>query len=453
MDKAEFARVAASFAAFHQEFAPLFGRREARERSEQYVRGLLVQQTDRRNAENVAECIEGATPRALQRLLTESPWPTEPVIARLQAYLGPRLNTAEGVFVLDESGFPKQGQRSVGVGPQYCGVLGKVANCQMGVFLAYASARGHALVDTRLFLPERWTKDAARCQAAGVPAAVTFQSKAALGLAMLRQARALGQLQGCRVTADDAYGEVPSLRDALDAEGWEYVLEVPSTTYVFTTLPALVLPEHPGRGRQYTVPRLAPEATPAQAVPVVAATLAPAAWQELTVAAGAQGPRTYQFAAPRVWESRAGLPGRACWLLLRRNLDGSEPRSYLANLPPETPLLTLAQIAATRWVIETDFQTAKGEAGLDEYEVRSWQSWQHHITLALLAAAFLLTLQQDWGGEDAADHAHPTQSRAAGPSAPAPLHRPGLASLAHHHPGAQRARETFAPQTPPGQAA
>ena len=124
------------------------------------------------------------------------------------------------------------------------------------------------------------------------------------------------------------------------------------------------------------------------------------------MAEGAQGPRTYQFAALRVWESRDGLPGRACWLLLRRNRDGTEPRAYLANLPPETSWLTLAQIAAVRWVIETDFQTAKGETGLAEYEVRRWQGWQHHITLALLAAAFLLTLQQDWGGKYAADHPH-----------------------------------------------
>jgi len=308
-------------------------------------------------------------------------------------------------------------------------------------------------VDKRLFLPERWTRDAARCQAAGVPAGVTFQSKAALGLAMLRQARVPGQLQGCRVTGDDAYGEVPSLRDALDAEGWEYVLEVPSTTYVCTTLPALVLPVRTGRGRRYTVPRLAPEARPAQAVPTVAASLAPGIWQDLTVAEGSQGPRAYQFAALRVWESRDGLPGRACWLLLRRNLDGTEPRYYLANLPSDTPLLTLAQIAAARWVIETEFQTAKGEAGLDEYEVRSWQGWQHHITLALLAAAFLLTLQQDWGGKYAPDHPHASQSPAARPPAPAPLHRPGPAALAHRYPSAQRARQTLPPQTPPGQAA
>src|SRR5918911_5113044 len=156
MDPAEFDRVAASFATFHAQFAPLFGRTEAQRRSEQYLRGLLVQQTDRRNAENVAEMIAGATPRALQRLLTEAPWPTEPVIEHLQAYVATRLNTLEGLFVLDASGFPKQGTQSVGVARHYCGTLGKVGNCQLGVFLAYVSARGHALVDKRLYLPPAW---------------------------------------------------------------------------------------------------------------------------------------------------------------------------------------------------------------------------------------------------------------------------------------------------------
>src|SRR5947207_4023085 len=200
MDQDEFDQVAASFAAFHEEFAPLFGRKEARQRSEQYVRGLLVQQTDRRNAENVAEMIAGATPRTLQRLLTEAPWPTEPVIERLQAYVGARLTTPEGVFVIDESGFPKQGRKSVGVARQYCGTLGKVGNCQLGVFLSYVSARGHALVDKRLYLPPAWIDDPARCRAAGVPEAVGAQSLAELGLAMLRQARAAGHLQDRKST-------------------------------------------------------------------------------------------------------------------------------------------------------------------------------------------------------------------------------------------------------------
>lgn len=399
MDQAAFDQVAASFAAFHAEFAPLFGRKEAQRRGEQYLRGLLVQQTDRRNAENVAEAIDGATPRALQRLLTEAPWPTAPVVARLQRYVGARVSSPEGIFVIDESGIAKQGRRSVGVAPQYCGALGKVGNCQVGVFLAYASARGHALVDERLYLPEAWTNDPARCRAAGVPEGVGYQSKAESGLAMLRQARVAGHLAGDWVAGDDAYGMVPTLRDALDAEGWRYVLDVPSTTPAFTRLPQVVLPAWSGRGRKPTVPRLAPDGPQPRTVAAVAAALPAATWRALTVAEGAHGPRTYHFVALRVWESRDGLPGRACWLLLRRNLDGSEPRYYLSNAPDDTPPLRLAQVAAARWVIETEFEISKSETGLDEYEVRSWRGWHHHMALALLAAAFLLTLQQDWGGE------------------------------------------------------
>ena len=453
MDQAEFDRVAASFAAFHADFAPLFGRKEAQGRSEQYLRGLLVQQTDRRNAENVAETIAGATPRALQRLLTEAPWPTEPVIERLQAYVAARLNTPEGIFILDESGFPKQGTKSVGVARQYCGTLGKVGNCQLGVFLAYVSARGHALVDKRLYLPPAWTADPARCWAAGVPAEVGAQSLAELGLAMLRQARAAGHLQGHWVAADDAYGQVPTLRGALDTEGWHYVLDVPETTPVFDQPAATVVPPWSGRGRKPTKPQLAPAAPRPCTVQAVAQRLAPAAWQEVTVAEGAQGPRTYQFGALRVWESRDGLPGRACWLLLRRNLDGREPRYYLSNAPADTPLLTLAQVAAARWVIETEIQTAKGETGLDEYEVRSWAGWHHHLTLALLAGAFLLSVQQDWGEKDAPAHAPASQPRAARGAAPAHVDAGGSAALAYRHPRAQRAGQTLTHQTSPPQAA
>jgi SRSO17 transposase len=324
--------------------------------------------------------------------------------------------------------------------------VGKVGNCQLGVFLAYVSERGHALVDARLFLPEEWTDDLARCRAAGVPEGVGYQSKAALGLALLRQARSAGQLHGNWVAGDDAYGMVPTLRDALEAEGWRYVLDVPSITPVFTQLPQFVLPPWSGRGRKPTVPRLAPEGPQSQTVRAVAAALPTDAWQGLTVAEGAQGPRTYQFVARRVWESRDGLPGRACWLLLRRNLDGSEPRYYLSNAPNDTPLLRLAQVAAARWIIETEFKTSKSETGLDEYEVRSWRGWHHHMTLALLAAAFLLTLQQDWGGKDAPDHAATGQPRAPG-TAPAPqLDARRAAGLAQHDPNAQRTRQTMSCQ-------
>jgi len=233
MDPVEFEQVAASFATFHQEFAPLFGRTEAREHSEQYLRGLLVQQTDRRNAQNLAEAIDGATPRSLQRFLTESPWADESFIDRLQRYVGYRLPQREGVWVLDDTGFAKQGKKSVSVARQYSGTLGKVGNCQVGVFLAYVSAHGHALVDKALYLPREWTNDRQRCREAGVPEDIGYQTKAELGLGLLRRARQAGHLTTEWVTGDAGYGEVPTLRDTLDAEGWRYVLEVPCNTYVF----------------------------------------------------------------------------------------------------------------------------------------------------------------------------------------------------------------------------
>ena len=419
MKRAEFEQVTGEFAAFHGEFARFFGRTEARHRSEQYLRGLLVQQTDRRNAENLAEAVGGASARALQRHLSESPWATRPVLDALQGYLAARLNTPEGIFVFDESGFPKKGTKSVGVTRQYCGTLGKVGNCQLGVFLGYVSQRGHALVDANLFLPREWIEDDARRLEAGIPTEVTYQTKAELALGMLRHAKHLGKLQGDWVTADEDYGKSPALRDALDAEGWHYVLEVAGCTTVFPHPAHVAVPTWSGAGKKPTKPRLVDGEAPAQPMEGWAAHLDEARWQTITVGEGAQGPRTYQFVAQRGWESREGLPGRACWLVARRNLDGSELKFYLSNAPADTPLATLGYVGAQRWPIETDFQTGKGETGLDEYEVRSWMGWHHHITLALLAGAFLLNIQQEWGKKSARSHPTPSQPGAPGnPSSP-----------------------------------
>ena len=447
MDAALFEEVARGFAAFHRRFAPLFGRAEARRRSEQYVRGLLVQQADRRNAENLAEAVADASPRAFQRLLTEAPWDADAVVAELQGYLAERLAAPDGVFVLDETGFPKQGAKSVGVARQYSGTLGKVGNCQVGVFLAYASARGGALVDRRLYLPAGWAGDRTRCAAAGVPATVGFQTKAELGLAMLRQAGERRQLAGRWVTGDEQYGQVPGFRDALDAEGWHYVLEVPRTTPVFAAPAEAAIPPWSGKGRPPTKPRLAAGAPPAPPAAAVAAEAAD--WRPLTVALGEQGPRTYEFVGRRVWESRAGLPGRACWLVLRRNVDGTELKAYLSNAPADAPLARLGEVGAVRWTIETAFQAAKGEAGLDEYEARGWRGWHHHVTLAMLAAAFLLHVQQDWGGK-AAIPDHPPGEPGAARAAAAPAVGLGRAvGLAPRHPGPQPPRHALPHQAPP----
>ena len=217
MDAAVFEQVYGAFQDFHAHFAPLFGRREARDHSRHYLQALLVQSGERRNAENLSETVP-ASARVMQRFLAESPWDDDTVIGRLQEYLGPRIGHPEAVWVLDGSDFPKQGRKSVGVARQYCGRLGKVASCQAGMFLAYVSPLGRALVDKRLYLPESWTSDKDRCEAAGVPEERQgYRSKTELALEMLGRVLERGHLRAGWVAGDDAFGMSPSFREGLAA--------------------------------------------------------------------------------------------------------------------------------------------------------------------------------------------------------------------------------------------
>ena len=398
MELAEFARVYDTFRAFHAQFAADFGRKQWREHSQDYLQGLLVQSQERRNAENMAEALP-VSARALQRFLTDARWDDEAVTAKLQDYLGPKLSHPRAVWAVDSSGFPKQGKKSVGVARQYCGALGKIASCQVGVFLAHLGPRGRALVDKRLYLPHQWTDDPHRCEAAGVPKEQqVYRSETQLALEMLQQATRRGALRAAWVTGDDAFGKSPDFREGVAAVGLAYVLEVPGETPVWPLETTWETPAYSGKGRP---PAPRPLASERQGVRERAQALAPERWQEITVADGTKGPRTYRFAAERVRETREGKPGQPLWGVYRENLDGSEPRSYFSNAPPDTPLSTLAWVAAARWPIETEFETDKSDIGLDEYEVRSWHGWHHHLTLCLLASAFLLTLQQEWGEKDA----------------------------------------------------
>jgi SRSO17 transposase len=399
------------------------------------VRGLLVGADDRRNAENLAEHVDGATARGLQRFLSEAAWSADRVIGYIQGDVAPLLEEPDAVFVVDETGFAKQGMKSVGVARQYSGTLGKVGNCQIGVFLGYASSRGHALVDARLYLPEEWTDDPDRCRAAGVPDEVGFATKPAQALAMVRQARSAGHLQARWVTGDEVYGGNPGFRDALHDDGVWYLLEVPSTTGVCpVTGAAPTAPLVAGRwrqrddlGRPTTIGDLA-AARPADH------------WQTLTIGVGAQGPRVYQFAQQRVREFRAGVLGHELTAVFRRNPDGTELKLYLTNAPPGVPLLLLGQVASRRWTIETGFEQTKGEVGLDEYEVRSWRGWHHHVALALLAGLFLLQLKQELGGKSAGPH-DPASEPDPSPAPTTPDLEPRRpAGLARGHPGPQRGR-------------
>ena len=405
MDLQEFERLEESFQQFHTHFAPAFGRQQWRERSRDYLRGLLTQASERGNAENLSEAVEGASPRVLQRFLTEARWDDQAVLRQLQAYLGPRLSHPEGVWAVDDSSFPKQGKKSVGVARQYCGALGKMANCQSGVFLAYVSPRGRALVDKRLFLPQEWTSDPSRGTAAGVPEAQqAYQSKTALALSLLQQAQEWGHLEAQWVTGDDAYGQEPGFRDALAAAGFRYVLEVPGQLTVWPLDPTWEQRPYSGFGRP---PQPRPVKAERQEVRERQAALPDTAWQEITVAEGAQGPRTYRFAFERVRVTSKRQPGEELWLIHKQNLDGTEPRTFFSNAPEDTSVTMLARVAMSRWPIETAFEDEKSLVALDEYEVRSWAGWHHHVTMSLLASAFLLTLQQDWGEKAAPDHPSP----------------------------------------------
>ena len=334
MDAAAFEQVCGAFQDFHAYFAPLFGRRETREHSRHYLQALLVQSGERRNAENLSETVP-ASARGMQRFLAESPWDDDTVIGRLQEYLGPRLGHPEGVWVLDGSDFPKQGRKTAGVARQYCGRLGKVANCQAGMFLAYISPLGRALVDKGLYLPESWTSDQDRCEAAGVPEERQgYRSKTELALEMLEQALERGHLRAGWVAVDDAFGMSPSFREGLAAQGMWYVLDVPGGTTVWPLEPLWTNPEYQGFGR----PRK-PKLVDGQRCTMEQRSdeLPDEAWREITVAEGSQGPRTYRFSAQRVRVTKRRKPGEVVWAIWRCNLDGSEPRYYLSTLPRTLP--------------------------------------------------------------------------------------------------------------------
>ena len=401
MDAADFEQVYDGFQEFHSFFAPAFGRKQWRERSRNYLQALLVQAGERRNAENLSESV-GVSARVLQRFLTEARWDDDAVMGRLQEYLAPRLAHPEAVWVFDGSDFPKQGRKSAGVARQYCGRLGKVANCQAGVFLAYVSPLGRALVDKRLYLPQVWTSDDARCQAAAVPEDRRgYRSKAELALEMLARARERDHLRAKWVAGDDAFGMSPSFREGLTALGMWYVLDVPGGTTVWPLEPSWTSPDCQGFGRPRK-PRLVDGQR--RTVAERSDALPEGAWREITVAEGSRGRRTYRFSARRVRITKRRKPGEELWVIWRCNLDGSEPRYYLSNAPEDTPLETLAYVGGSRWRIETEFETEKSDVGLDEYESRTWAGWHHHIAMCLLGGAFLLGLQQVWGEKDAPDH-------------------------------------------------
>jgi SRSO17 transposase len=349
-----------------------FTRSEPRRRVGTYLRGLLAG-LERKNGWTLAEHAGAVSPDGMQRLLRTADWDVDGVRDDLRGYVLDQLgDDASGVFIVDETGFIKKGVRSAGVQRQYTGTTGKIDNCQLGVFLAYASVKGRALIDRELYLPTSWTEDPDRCAAAGVPGGVGFATKPQQGVAMLARAHAAGVLSGW-VTADEAYGQNPTFR------AWLADRRVP---FVLATRNDDVLTSPDGHRRQ------------AKVLATLAGTGDGGGWERRSIGPGAHGERVYDWTA--VMLAPAGLPsGWGHWLLVRRQTEPAPGKKYRdlafyrCAAPVQTPLRELIRVAGARWAIEECFQTAKNEAGLDQYQVRSWRAWHAHITLAMLAAAYL----------------------------------------------------------------
>jgi SRSO17 transposase len=383
---------AADFYSFCARFADVFGRKEPRAQAIKYLRGLLAS-VPRKNSWQVAEAVGDRIPDATQRLLYRSLWDADRARDRLLKFTIEVFGDEDGIGVVDETGFIKQGQHSVGVKRQYSGTAGKIENCQIGTFLSYATTKGHVFLDRRLYLPEEWCNDAERRAQAKVPVEVVFQTKPEQALAMLTRAWQAG-LPMRWVAGDEIYGEATALRDLVAGSGRWYVLAVRTVTPVWPVRPAVVAPEPQDRGRPRTKVRLADSAAPATTVKAVAAGWPCRRWQSLTVAEGEKGPIIYDWACQRIVESRDGLPGPDAWLIARRSLsDPSDIAYYLSNAPADMPLLKLAQVASTRYTVEQCIEEAKSETGLDEYEVRYWHSWHRHITLSMMAHAWLAAVR------------------------------------------------------------
>lgn len=368
MDVATVFRWENRFDQMAEQVGACFARGDLRRQAVGYVQGLLGR-VERKNGWQVSEYLGRDNPYGVQRLLGRSSWNADDVRDVLVGYARQHLladDDEPGVLVVDETGFLKKGTKSAGVQRQYSGTAGRIENCQVGVFLALAGSRGRALIDRELYLPESWCTDRTRCDEAGVPENVTFATKPKLAMQMLDRAFEAG-LKPEYVLADEVYGSDGKFSRFLENRCQPYVVAVTGQQRLWV------------RFEQKRVDE-------------IARTFRRKTWFRMSVANGAKGPRVYDWAAARFGEPTE--QGLVRWLLIRRSVeDPTEMAYYLCLAPPRATAKDLAIAAGKRWSIESCFEAAKQETGLDEYEIRSFDGWYRHVTLSMLALAFLASVR------------------------------------------------------------
>ena len=353
----------------HACLASYFARPEPYQRLLRFLQGVLSQ-VARKNGWQLAEQAREATPYGMQRLLSQAVWDEDGVRDEVRVLARAHLGTSAAIVAIDETSFPKRGKHSAGVKKQYCGTTGQVQNCQVGVFLSYITPLGHTLIDRELYLPRDWTDDRERCRQAGIPETIPFRTKPDLAIVMLERLHQAG-VPVDWVVADSVYGGHLELRTWLETQQYPYVGAVACDEPV-----VLVVPD--GGVRRLEV----------RDVPALL--LTDSDWHRLSMSEGTKGPRLFDWACVPLLHRGADDGWHS--LLLRRTISATpELAYYLVFAPPATPLLTKVTALGGRWRIEEDFENGK-DLGLDQYEVRSWTGWYRHITLVMLALAFLVSI-------------------------------------------------------------
>jgi len=394
METREIERLRSKLEAFLTDLVLPMGRKERGQHAEEYVRGLLMN-GERKSIEPMADRLPDGEVQALQQFVNQSPWSYKEVRASLARKVEQEF-VPEAYWLIDEVSFPKQGKHSVGVARQYCGTLGKKANCQVAVTLDLGTEESSTPLDWALYLPEKWANDPVRRKEAGVPEEITFKTKSELALDLIDEVKGWG-LQGRLVLADSAYGDGFEFRQGLRDRRLDYVVQVSRDLTGWTEDPHPAKPPMKAGGK---IPRkrfYANDFPPARALLQIAKDLPSRSWKTVTWREGTKGPLSSRFARVVVWMANGLVQGKTMEvtseeLLIEWPEGDKEPWKYwLSSLPPQrTSFRGLVRKAKGRYRVEQDYEEMKGEVGLDHFEGRSWQGWHHHVTLVTLAYAFLM---------------------------------------------------------------
>ncbi|MFC1714759.1 IS701 family transposase [Candidatus Poribacteria bacterium] len=383
------------FEQFHQRFAHYFATktRTVAHRAKQYMQGQLQYQRWG-NMVQFEKIVPDSDNQSLQHFASNSPWEDEPILDDVCKTVSERIGDSEhGSIHIDESGLPKQGDDSVGVARQHCGRLGKVANCQMGVFLGYTANSHRILLDKRLYLPAKWVSDKKRREKCGVPENIVFQTKAQLGLELIHRAQER-DIPFAWIGMDSYYGQQEWLLTELETQDSLYIADIPCDTRAWLELPRTRIPARKGnRGRKPT--KLKADSQPTR-VDQMASALEQSQWTRMYIRDTERGQLWSWLVFLRVYPVRDQLPGPETWLILRKDEGEKKLKYQFCNASSDTPLESLADMSHSRYWMERAIQDAKGEAGLADYELRGWRGWHHHMTMTILAMLFLLELQLDW---------------------------------------------------------